>query len=384
MDIRKIYTSKITKDICKSAMIVIVFISVILEMSGQTTQVFSLASNGINRSFRIHFPSNISDTKDRPVVINMHGYGSNALEQEIYTQMDPVADKEGFIVIYPDGINAAWNVGWSFGSTADDVLFTSDLIDYMVNNYSVDKQRIYACGLSNGGFMSYYLACNLPNKIAAIASVAGSMVPANVGLCSTNVPMPVMQIHGTNDQVVPYTGLSPISAPIESVVKFWVDHNGCQKTPTITPFTDINTNDNTTSERYVYASGKNGSEVQFIKVTGGAHTWPGAIIDIDVTSKDFKASEEIWAFFKRFSLQINSAVSDVSVLPVLGSNPVHEMLFLTTAVPVEGSIYNLSGQRLIDFYSAVGENSIDVTKLSAGQYFVKFKNSNVPVKFVKW
>jgi polyhydroxybutyrate depolymerase len=138
------------------------------------SQTYSFTHNSIVRSYIVHLPTGYVASTQYPLVINMHGYTSTAAQQQAYSQMDVVADTGKFIVVYPDGVNNAWNAGFGTNPTIDDVGFLSTLIDTMKAKFSVDALKVYSCGLSNGGFMSFRLACELENKIAAIAPVAGA------------------------------------------------------------------------------------------------------------------------------------------------------------------------------------------------------------------
>jgi hypothetical protein len=157
-------------------------------------------------------------------VLNFHGYTSNDFEQMWYGDFRPIADTAGFLVVHPMGTvdlvgNTHWNVGWGL-STVDDIGFTSALIDSLAAQYNINQDRIYSTGMSNGGFMSYQLACELSDRIAAIASVTGSFNVNQLTTCHPDHQMPVMEIHGTADPTVPYDG-NALFAPIPSVVNFW-------------------------------------------------------------------------------------------------------------------------------------------------------------------
>src|ERR1041385_5504790 len=129
-------------------------------------QTYSFTFDGILRSYIVHLPTGFNPGNSYPLVVNMHGYSSNASQQELYTAMDAVADTAGFIVAYPDGIASSWNSYFNTGGV-NDVSFISALIDTMILNYNSDPQRVYACGMSNGGFMTHRLACELHFRIAA-------------------------------------------------------------------------------------------------------------------------------------------------------------------------------------------------------------------------
>ena len=187
----------------------------------------------------------------------------------------------------------------------DDIGFLSALIDTLAEEYNIDMNRVYSTGMSNGGFMSYTLACQLSERIAAIASVTGTMVTPNLNACNAQHPMPVMQIHGTADPTVPYNGNAQGFVSVEDLVDYWVDFNGCNPTAVETAVPDIDMTDMCTADQFVYSDGTNGSSVELFRVNGGAHTWPGTnpfFTTLGVTNQDFSASVEIWRFFNQYAL----------------------------------------------------------------------------------
>ena len=162
--------------------------------------------DGVLRDYNFRVPSGYDGSTALPLVINMHGYTSNASQQEFYSNMTPIAEEQNFFVVYPNGIGNAWNVGFPgvpFVNGVDDVGFINALIDTLTNNYLVDLTRVYSTGMSNGGYMSYRLACELNDRITAIASVTGSMNDSMRYHCYNPQSIPVLEIHGTDDPTVP-------------------------------------------------------------------------------------------------------------------------------------------------------------------------------------
>ena len=145
--------------------------SCLLHAVAQETIAIDLEFDGEDRDYRLRIPANFDGETALPLVFNLHGFTSNATQQELYSRMNVVADTAGFFICYANGIGAAWNVGWDFGSSADDVGFINFLIDQISAEYPILSDQIYSCGMSNGGFMSYRLACELNQRIAAVASV---------------------------------------------------------------------------------------------------------------------------------------------------------------------------------------------------------------------
>ena len=269
----------------------------------QVTITDSFLVDGRYRSYRLYVPA--GDTfSARPLIINMHGLGSNAFQQQFYSGLMPIADTAGFLLVMPQGNKARrayWSVGFEGMTVVDDVRFLSALIDTISARYPVDAGRVYATGMSNGGYMAYMLALKLSHRIAAVASVTGSIVPGEVPRRGPAMAVPVLQIHGTADASVPYGG-SDYGLPIDSLMQFWVRRNGCKPEPEMRALPDTNSTDGSTVEHYVWSGGKDGVRVELFKVKGGGHTWPGAPISIGVTNRDFSAAQEIWRFFRRYRL----------------------------------------------------------------------------------
>ena len=351
--------------------VLIMYFSNVIE--AQQTVTGSILHGGINRTYRLRLPANFNKVIAIPMVFNFHGFGSNALEQEFYTGMNSVADTAGFAVCYPQGIGNAWNVGWAFGSSADDVGLTSALIEDLNIKYGFDKNRIYSCGMSNGGFMSYTLACELNNKIAAIASVTGSMVPEKIGGCKPGRPVPVMEIHGNADSTVLYTG-SPIAVSIPDVLNFWKVNNGCDAQPIKEMVPNVNSFDDSTAERYTYVNCTENNEVIHYKIIGGAHSWPGSIIQIGVTNNDFNASATIWRFFKKYSLNKPTSIvepitaENISIFP----NPCYDEVIIDMGLTAYAKmcIISIHGNLIRSQLLTNGQNRINTSHLPAGMYII--------------
>jgi polyhydroxybutyrate depolymerase len=266
---------------------------------GQQTINASITHGSLQRDYILYVPTSYSAGNEAPLLFNFHGYTSNAWQQAFYSNFNTVADDEGFIIVYPEGTldntgTSHWNVGWG-GSTVDDIGFTSALIDSISADYSINQDRVYSTGMSNGGFMSYQLACELSDRIAAIASVTGSMNMGWFNSCNPNHPMPIMEIHGTADGNVPY-------ATIPSIMDFWANFNNCNSSAIITNVPNTSTTDGCTAEHKIWENGNNGSTVEHYKIIGGEHSWPGALFPNGVTNQDIDASEKIWEFFNKYDI----------------------------------------------------------------------------------
>ncbi|MEP6796462.1 MAG: PHB depolymerase family esterase, partial [Saprospiraceae bacterium] len=265
----------------------------------------SIMHDGLQRDYILYIPASYVPGHSAPLVLNFHGYTSNAFEQMFYGDFRPIADTAGFLVVHPMGTvdqlgNTHWNVGWG-SSNVDDVGFTAALIDSLSAQYDINQDRIYSTGMSNGGFFTYKLACELSDRIAAIASVTGTMNTGQTTTCHPQHPMPVMEIHGTSDPTVAYDGTVFFTA-IPTVLAYWATFNACHTPPDIDNIPDINTSDGCTAVHYVYANGTNGVEVEHYKIINGVHAWPGSAFGGVGTNQDVNASKEIWRFFSKYDI----------------------------------------------------------------------------------
>ena len=305
----------------------------------QNTITGTIQSGGLTREYLLYVPASYTGNTAVPLVFNLHGYTSNNTEQLFYADFRPIADTANFIIALPNGTkdtqgNRFWNT-FLGNSTVDDVGFIRDLLNSLQATYNIDTNRVYSTGMSNGGFMSYSLACELGDRITAIASVTGTMIQSKLNACNPVRPVPVMQIHGTADNTVPFNGSQVstfVSIPV--LVDTWAGFNNCNPVPAITQVPNISTTDGCTAEHYLYTGGDQGSTVEFYKITGGGHTWPGAAFTIGVTSQDFSASKEIWRFFSQYRLNQSSetgAPESLAATWTAAPNPAQEYLTLQCA-----------------------------------------------------
>lgn len=351
----------------------------------QQTLTLNLTHDGLQRSYILYVPANYTGNTAVPLVFNFHGYGSNATEQMWYGDFRAIANAEGFIIAHPEGTvfngSTHFNVGgFTLGSTVDDVGFTAAMIDTISTNYNIDPARIYSTGMSNGGYMSLLLACQLSDKIAAVASVTGSMTPQMYDACSPQHKMPVLQIHGTMDGTVPYTGNPLWTKSISDVMQYWANFNNCGASPSVTAVPNTNTTDSSTVEHMVYGGCDNSVSVEHFKITNGDHTWAGSVFAFPGTNYDINASVEVWDFFARYD--INGLVSGVSAISEESSLEVFPN-------PTAGSFnvkLNFTNEMDFVIYSSIGEvmqtgvirsdnHEINVSQLSPNIYFLKIGGS---------
>jgi polyhydroxybutyrate depolymerase len=346
----------------------------------------TVSHDGIDRNYILFIPASYDASTPAPLVFSFHGYSSNAALNMNYTGFTAIADTAGFILVHPDGTldgsaTSHWNVGgWTVGSTVDDVGFTNLMIEEISANYNVNANRIYSTGMSNGGYMSFLLACQLSDRIAAIASVTGSMTPQTYTACNPSHPTPVLQIHGTADGTVPYEGSPTWSYGIEDVLSYWVTYNNCNTTPTITSMPDINTGDGSNVDYFVYDGGDNGVTTEHFKVYGGDHDWPGVWGNMDIN-----ASIEVWKFFSKYDINgliagvdETTIVDEIKVFP----NPATDLIsiHMEASEDLSYEITSTNGKYIQDGVITVSNQWIDVSKLTPEMYFLKIEDK--VLKFV--
>ncbi|MAE08003.1 MAG: hypothetical protein CL661_04510 [Bacteroidetes bacterium] len=348
----------------------------------QQTITDTITHDGIQREYVLYIPASYTGDSPVPMVLNFHGYGSTANEQMWYGDFRPISDTAGFIIAHPQGTlfngTTHWNVGgWTIGSTTDDVGFTDALLDTLAVNYNIDSTRVYATGMSNGGFMSFLLSCQLSERIAAIGSVTGSMTPETYDNCTPMHTMPILQIHGTDDGVVPYTGAA-WSESIDNVLQYWVGVDNCNITPTITSLPDLDPNDGSTVEHYVYEGGDNNVTVEHYKVIGGGHTWPGNTFGGSGTNNDINASEEVWKFFSRYNLTNITGTEQLvedNLQIVIYPNPTNSYITieLNFSNQMDYEIISSLGHIVIRGVIRSNNQQIDLSQLVPNIYFLNIE-----------
>ena len=255
----------------------------------------TIDSGGQSRHYILHVPPSYDGTRQTPLVLNLHGAGSNAAQQAAYSRFPQKGDAEGFIVVTPDALGTprAWNF-IPLSSQADDIGFIRDILDRMDSQFCIDDARVYSTGISSGAAMSERLACALQDRIAAIGPVSALFYPAN---CPTGRAVAVIEFHGTEDKVVKFTGgptVGGLSSPdIQFAASQWAQADGCNTDPERAQLSEHVTS-------VIYTGCKGGASVVLDIVDGGGHTWPGAAVNVaslGATTHEVSATDEIWKFF---------------------------------------------------------------------------------------
>jgi polyhydroxybutyrate depolymerase len=308
-----------------------VYIAAALALANTYVQAASLGSGdhsitlkhgGRERSAIVHVPPGAPEKAQLAVLLNFHGGGGHGANEQQYSLMDRLADRETFIAVYPNGTGRfdkrllTWNAGTCCAYAAlnniDDVGFVRALIAELSIKLPIDRRRVYATGLSNGGMMAHRLAAETSDLIAAVAPVAGGMVlPA---IKSTRA-IPVMHIHSVDDPRALYSGglgppfpmtKSQVFHPnVDQMIAKWVRHNGCALEPTIADRRSDRDGRGHQATKFVYDKCRDGAEVILWKLTGAGHVWPGGVRDylpllLGTGTTVIDANAEMWGFFSRF------------------------------------------------------------------------------------
>jgi polyhydroxybutyrate depolymerase len=291
------------------------------------SRCMSLQQGGVTRTYRLYVPKSLNaagqiDKQPSPLLLVLHGGGGSggAMEGLALGQFNRIADRHGVIVAYPDGIGRGWNDGRSdlkakaVKENVDDVGFLRALVAHIGTLYPVDHKRIYATGISNGGLMSFRLACDAPDMVAAVAPVAANLSVELAANCRPSRMPALAIINGTADPLVPWTGGDikvlwtrrgkVLSAP--ETFERWVRMGQCAPASTEPP-REPQGADGTSVIRHIARECRDGSEVRLYEITGGGHTWPSGQPYlgegmVGKVSHALNASEEIWSFVSRFSL----------------------------------------------------------------------------------
>jgi polyhydroxybutyrate depolymerase len=257
---------------------------------------FNLTFDKVHYGYIVHLPPGYDGKTRTPLVLNWHGFTSNASQQELFSGMDSIADSQGFILVYPNSPDMSWNAGTCCASTTrDDVGFAIALVNQLKSEACIDAKRIYTTGMSNGAFMSYRLGCEHAETFAAIAPVAGKVGIAN---CNPSRPVPLMAFHGTADPLVAYDAgtLSAENLSVPDTVKAWAMRDGCTKGPDVTYQMGTVTCD-------TYSACDAGVTATLCTAVGEGHCWPGTTFcPYGATTTDINASSEIGKFFQMFTL----------------------------------------------------------------------------------
>ena len=254
------------------------------------------------RTYLYYSPANMQP--GAPLIFVLHGYTGDALGMLSFSGFKELADEEGFGVVFPQGSPDGggtnhWNANFNF-SNVNDHAFLTQLASYIQQTHGHDPACTYSCGYSNGGYMSYSLACSNAQTFRGIGSVGGQIGGNDWATCNPSQPVPVVHLHGTADNTVSYYG-NPNDAGnwggnpgVETVVATWAEWNNCTEV-TEEALPNINMNDNSTVDLITHSGGDDGYEARVYRVNGGGHDWFGTWGNMDITS-----AVEMWNFWSQF------------------------------------------------------------------------------------
>jgi len=344
------------------------------------------------RNYRIYIPSSYDGSQPVPLVLALHGMGDTGSNFQ-GIGLNQFANTDTFIAVYPNALvdqtfgASGWNAGvGAFGifvsGDVDDIGFLNALIDTVSNNYSIDSLRVYATGFSIGGFMAQRLACELNDRIAAIASVSGLI--GNPVVCNNVRPTPVLHMHGTSDSTITYNGefntpfgRFKVGQSVDEMFSTWETNNECSGTPVETPLPDI-ANDGYTIDHFYHGDCRAESEIELYRINGAPHIWLGP-------NNDVYATEEIWNFFKRHYKReepdtVPTAIVEIDTDLKIYPNPFSNNLqiIIHGASLFEVSIFNATGKKVFgtEYFQTTSSNiEIPTVKLTNGVYILQLRTA---------
>jgi polyhydroxybutyrate depolymerase len=275
----------------------------------------SIEVDGLQRSYRIHIPKSYDASRPAPVILAFHGATDNVDFLEAHCQLNQKSETAGFIVVYPEVADPSSPDTLHFNTSAppdgidypDDVAFTAKLLDDLATVVNVDKNRIFATGISNGGMMCYRLAAEMSDRIAAIAPIAATM---GLPEAYPKRPVPIIAFHGTADPIIPFE--TDPDAPSQSDIRsatetidIWANIDGCPAKPRVDRL-PTTVHGVTSVSRETYGPGKDGTEVVLYVIQIGGHTWPGTPAykaELGLASQNISANDLMWNFFQLHPLK---------------------------------------------------------------------------------
>lgn len=360
---------------------ILTIIAILFVQSFVQGQVVSttLQHDGEKREFLYYLPPGYQFSNPSPVIIALHGLNNPPANFMPRTHFNDIADTANFVTVYPAALSSligtSWNSGTDPTQSADDVGFIDALIDTMKLLTNIDLDRVYVCGFSQGGFMTSRLACQLSNRITAIATMAGTMHTTVESSCVMSKPMPALHAHGTADPTISINGnplLGLLSA--NDLVDFWVNENNCASPP-ITAMLPDTYNDGLTVDLTYYPFCDQQTEVVYYKVNGLDHELTGP-------NNDIYYADAIWLFFRKYGLPISTNIQETPALEEIKVYPT-----LTTGIiQIEGvnedivKVYTLSGQLLFNTNTDNSkQTTISLEGLPSGSYIISVKNKSFKI-----
>ena len=362
---------------------------------GVNAQTDSFEHENRMRYYLEHLPPTYQEDSMYALIIAMHGGFGSGPQLEEQSQLSVTADEEGFIVVYPDGVASplfgirTWNAGGCCGyameQDIDDVGFIGRLIDTMIDRYSIDPDRIYSTGMSNGGFMSYRLACEMRGRIAAIAPVASSMLTS----CAPELAVPVVHFHSYMDENVPWYGGKGSGAsnhynpPLDSVMNVWAGFNACE-------VLNDTLRDENDYDHIAWRDCHCDADVNLYLSHDGGHSWPGGMGTVigDPPSEVLDANALMWSFFQQHENCTNPVSGQYPVKTGeaidIYPNPFANVMTVDCRDcrnNYELQIYSIQGQLKKEGYvSFPAKTTIDCSGLPKGVYYFVLRSGNSQIR----
>jgi len=365
-----------------------------------TYHQFNLEVDGLTREYTLYVPEGHDGTEAWPLVFNFHMGFSNTDEQIDISEMYLVADTARFLIVYPQGLPAlfrpyaeygtapGWNIPDLNVADQDDILFVREIIKDISDNpsYMINQRRIHATGISSGGAFSGFLAFNLSDIIASVASVASPITDTLINhICSPVRNISLLHIQGTDDPTLPANGWPEFGIfPLMGVTDYWANVNGCNDLPDSTQLADIDQNDNSTVTVFDYKGCDQETEVKLYRINGGGHTWPGGWSPnsaLGSINKDINASSEIWSFFKR-NPHPNTTLHNSGKLKTpmfkIYPNPTNGKLDITASISeyYDIEITSLNGQQIISKEMKGTTHQLDLSSFQKGVYLITIRSKD--------
>lgn len=332
--------------------------------------------DGVQREFLLYLPTGFdASTETLPLVIIYHGLGGNA-SQMTTAGFNQIADTARIIVMYPEGLpngfgQAAWNNGTGASSSANDLGFTSKMMDLAVLQYNADNSRLYCTGFSMGSIMSYHLACNMNQRVAAIGCMAGTMATSDIANCVPTYSTPVIHLHGTADPTVPYdSNPLPTLSLVPETIDFWKNAKSCGTTADSTQIANT-ASDGYTTDRFVYNGCNDDESLELWRTNGAGHDYLFQPVN------DLTYGIEVWLFLRKWShsspqaagLEVNQEI-EVGIFP----NPSNGLITIETSFDFSTvELFDLSGKKVKSVRNT-GNVNFDFSGVDAGYYLVKLSN----------
>ena len=342
----------------------------------------TIIHDGETREYQLYIPSSYSENYLSPLMFNFHGGNGTSQEQIEISDMRNLADANNFIIVYPQAIADPTDDGslnWIFkgDSDHDDIYFIDAIISELSSQYSIDIDRIYACGYSLGGEFVYELLCRLNDKIAAGVAVARTMGQYQYENCNPEHPTAIMTILGTEDYESNYNGVIYngityyISA--DDTHQYWAYYNNTEDEPIEIELPDNNINDGSTVTKRIWENGDSCVSVVEYRINGGEHDWPGSFGNMDINSDD-----EIWDFVSNYS--INGLIEDCN-LSVNNNENHNEFSYYPNPIDNYLNINNHSNYKSIVIFDMnskfiyesdliIGNNVFDISDFQSGIYSI--------------